>query len=378
MRILKFLALILVLAVLAGGVLYLMRLEQAENERMTALYAEVEPLERQRESLVKERDSLDAQYALQYRDYATTQILFPKMDTQIYSEVYPLMRERNITGVLGISPVEYPSGWNKLTVEEFKRLLSDGWGMCMVYENSWSDMKYFFDTVEALCEAYEVPVPTTIYFVNNDYDKEMDAILKEHGVRTVVVNASDGRSSTVTDVTAELWFTGALPCGYTGYATDLELLGRTDGANMTYTMVFNETWTDPEKARRGVAQETTQEEIAFTAFLDSWKNYLYYDNPLDQMEQINPATSVFVDEKDKEQLYEIYLKELSPEQQLLLSRFRSTTYEQALDYHMQALRNSDAKRAELEAQQASLDAEIAELNDRISGIYAQWNDLNKR
>ncbi len=374
MRILKILALLIVLAILVGGVLYMLRLEQADNDRMLALYTEAEPLEREREALIRGRDSLPSEYALQFRDYATTEVLFPKMDFQIYTEAYPLMRARNIVGVLGISPTEYPAGWNKLSQEQFQTLLADGWGLCMVYENAWGDYNYFFNAVEALCKAYEVETPTTIYYINNDYTKDADPILKEHGIRTVVVNASDGRSNTVTDVTGDMWMTGAMPWSYTGYEIDLEYLGRSDGANLTYTVVFNEIWTDE---KTGKSKETVEEQT-FIDFLETVKSMLYYDSPLDDLEQLAPATSIFVDENDKDQLYEIYLSELSPDQQVLLPRYRSTTYEQAREYHLQAIENSREKKAELDARQAEIDAKIADLDAKIADIYARWNELNKR
>ena len=83
MRIVKIIALILVIAVMIGGWMYMNRLEQQENARMSALYSQAEPLERQKQDLVAKRDALPAQYALEFRDYATTQILVPRMDTQI-------------------------------------------------------------------------------------------------------------------------------------------------------------------------------------------------------------------------------------------------------------------------------------------------------
>ena len=374
MRIVRIIALILVIAVLFFGWRYMNRLEAQDNARMRELYTQAEPLERERETLIKQRDALPSEYALQFRDYATVELLFPKMDTQIYSEAYPLMRERNITGTLGLSPTEYPAGWNKLTEEEFKRLLSDGWGMALVYENAWGDYGYFFQAVSALCTAYNVPMPTTIYYPNNDYTPEADAILKENGIKTVVVNASDGRSSTVTDITGDLWFTGAMPWSYTGSDTDLQLLARTDGANMTYTMNFTETWKDQKTGE----SKGTLEEKSFTAFLDSWQEMLFFESPLDSMEHLTPDSSIFINTNDKDQLYELYLQELTPEQQVLLPCFRSTTYEQAIEFHRQAMENSQSKQAELDAQIAELDAQIAELDKQIDDIYAQWNDAGKK
>lgn len=369
MRIVKIIALILVIAVMIGGWMYMNRLEQQENARMSALYSQAEPLERQKQDLVAQRDALPAQYALEFRDYATTQILFPRMDTQIYSQAYPLMRAQNITGILGLSPTEYPTGWNKLTKDEFKALLADGWGLCLVYENSWGDYGYFFQTVEALCTAYEVALPTSIYYINNDYKPEDDAVLKEHGIKTVIVNASDGRSSTVTDVSGDLWMTGAMPWSYTGSDIDMQLLARTDGANLTYTMIFNEVWADSKTGE----SKGTLEEQTFKTFLDTVKSMMFYESPLDNMEQVASASSIFVDTQDQQQLYELYLKELTPDQQVLLPRFRLADYDAARAFHQEAIANSQSKKTELDAEVAKLDEQIADLDRQLSEIYAQWN-----
>ena len=374
MRIVRIIALILVVAVLYGGWKYMNKLEAEDNARIRQLYAQAEPLEKQKQELTTQRDALPAQYALEFRDYATTQILFPKLDNQIYSSVYPLMRERNMVGVLGISPSTYPDNWNTLTKEQLKALLSDGWGMCMVYESAWNDWNYFFNTVEALCAAYEIPVPTSIYYINNDYKAEDDAILKEHGIKTVIVNASDGRSSTVTDITGDLWFTGAMPWGYTGYDIDLELLGRTDGANLSYTVTLAEQWIDP-KTNKSLE---TKEEKSLTDFLDKVKEYLYFESPLDSMEQLKPDSSLFINSNDKEQLYELYLQELTPDQQVLLPRIRETSYEQARAFHLKGLENSKEKQTELDKQLADLDSQIADLDKQLDEIYAQWNASKKQ
>ena len=369
MRVFKILIPILLLAILAGGVFYVMRLEKTDNERMLALYTEAEPLERQREELVTQRNSLPSEYALKYRDYATAEVLFPKMDAQIYSEAYPLMREKNIVGVLGISSLEYPSGWNKLTKDQCKALLSDGWGLCMVYDASWVSISYFFQIIQSHCKANELPTPTSIYFINNDYNSDMDQTLKDNGVKTVILNGTDGRSNTVTDISADLWFTYAMPLGYTGSDIDMELLGRTDGGNQVYTMVFNETWKDP-KTQKSLE---TKEEESFKLAIENIKSFMYIENPLDDMDQVESATTLFAEQQDQEQLYELYLKDLSPEQKLLLPRFRMTNFDQAWQYHSQVITNSAIQKAELDSSTAKLDAQIAELDRQIAEIYARWN-----
>ena len=105
---------------------------------------------------------------------------------------------------------------------------------------------------------------------------------------------------------------------------------------------------------------------------------LYFESPLDNMEQLKPDSSLFINSNDKQQLYELYLQELTPDQQVLLPRFRETTYEQARDFHLQAIENSKEKQAELDAEIADLDAQIAELDKQLDEIYTQWNAASKR
>ena len=100
---------------------------------------------------------------------------------------------------------------------------------------------------------------------------------------------------------------------------------------------------------------------------------LYFESPLDNLEQLTPDSSIFINTNDKEQLYELYLQELTPDQQALLPRFRSTTYEQALAFHEQALDNSRAKQEELNEAVRKIDAQLADLDEQLAGIYAQWN-----
>ena len=101
---------------------------------------------------------------------------------------------------------------------------------------------------------------------------------------------------------------------------------------------------------------------------------MYYENPLDDMEQVASATTLFAEQQDQEQLYELYLKELSPEQQMLLPRYRLANFETARQYHLDAIANSQEKKVELDASTAELDAQIAELDRQIAEIYARWNN----
>ena len=89
----------IVIAILAGGFLYVRNVDQQDKQRMRDLYAEVEPLQRQREALIAERDRLETEYTLQMRDVGTVELLFRQLNVSIFTDVYPQMRDRGIVGV---------------------------------------------------------------------------------------------------------------------------------------------------------------------------------------------------------------------------------------------------------------------------------------
>ena len=54
-RIIKILAILLVLLLIAAGGWYLLRFDRQDNARMRELYTQVEPLQREREALAAQR-----------------------------------------------------------------------------------------------------------------------------------------------------------------------------------------------------------------------------------------------------------------------------------------------------------------------------------
>ena len=372
MTIKKAIALILVLAILAAGGYYLLKTEQEDSDRMRSLYTEVEPLEREREALVAEKKAVETDYAVKMRDYGTVEILFTTLDSQIYTDAYPIMRERGVVGVMCVSYTEFPIYYSKLTVDQMKSLLNDGWGVCVLIDAPVGDFTSWFTTFAQYMEQQELPAPTSVYFTNNTYDISMDQALVECGIKTVILDTTDGRSRTVTDLTGDLWFTGALPFGYTGSAKDLELLGRTDASNMVLTMKITEIW-DKSKNRN----IESQEKQIFTDTLDSWKELLYEEDPLEELEQVGPTPYIYVDTNDPDVLHELYLDTLTPEQELLLPKFRSVNFERALDLHREAAADAVVLSQEKEQQVQALDSEISALEARIRSIYDQYGVGNK-
>ena len=364
----KVFGLLLILIILAAGGIYLLMIEKADDDRMRSLYTEVEPLEREREALIEEKNNLDTEYATKMRDYATVEVMFEHLDTQIISDVWPLMRSRGVVGVLPISYIEVPSYYGKMTWDEIRTLLGDGWGMYFIADAATSDIGTWVTNLKHNFELNQLPAPTTIYFPNGNYDPSMDEALQKAGIRTVVTKASDGRSNTVTDFTAPLWKTGAMPFGYTGSTTDLELLGRTDGANLALTLNLDIAMDQQKK--KAVVNEAQLTSIIET--LDSWKDLLYVDNPLDQMEQVGPTPNIYLNTNDDEVLHDLYLDSLTDAQKLLLPKFRSVNFENALNLHLDMAAKLNDLGFERAKQEALLNEQIKELDAQIAAVYERY------
>ena len=369
----KVFGLLLILIILAAGGIYLLMIEKADDDRMRSLYTEVEPLEREREALIEEKNNLDTEYATKMRDYATVEVMFEHLDTQIISDIWPIMRSRGVVGVLPISYIEVPSYYGKMTWDDIKTLLGDGWGMYFIADAATSDIGTWVTNLKHNFEMNQLPAPTTIYFPNGNYDPSMDEALIKADIRTVVTKASDGRSNTVTDFTAPLWKTGAMPFGYTGSTTDLELLGRTDGANLALTLNLDIA-VDQQK-KKAVVNEAQLKSIIET--LDSWKDLLYVDNPLDQMEQVGPTPNIYLNTNADEVLHDLYLDSLTDAQKLLLPKFRSVNFENALNLHLDMAAKLNDLGFERAKQEALLDSRIKELEAQIAETYARYETGKK-
>jgi hypothetical protein len=371
----RIILLILSLALLGAGAWYLIKIENEDKARIRSLYATVEPLEREREEVQAELDTLESSYVLQMRDYGTIEIFFPTMDEQVFTEAYPVLRELDLVGVLGFSPrylVNGTEAWNQLSKAEVSRLLSEGWGTCLVYERPHSTFQAWYDNTKQYMENYAVPMPKAIYFIHDDYDPSMDEVLVANGITTVILNGN--LADTVSDASASPWITRAMVWGYTGSTTDIEVLGRTDGSNLALTIDFADPWVPARRTGAGRNQENPEKE-GFRTTLSSWKEMIYSESALDDMEKIDLSYLYLAgtDEEKNAAMREYYLSTLSPEQQTLLPKFRITTFELAAAYHTRTNTGNSDLQHQLDVSKTELETRLTELDARISTAYEEFS-----
>lgn len=338
----RIILLILVLALLAGGFYYVRRVDAQDQSQIRNLYSEVEPLQQQKEALEKERAAIAEEYNILLRDPSTVQILFRELDEEIFTQVYPVMRDRGIKGVLGLSLKQFPGQRKMLTMNQFNRLTMDGWGTCLVFDLDYrTRFEYWLKTMRDMITRNNIEQPTAVFFPDNSYDPEtMDAALLEAGIETIVVNSDDGHSETISDV-GDLWFTGALPWNYTGIGGDIERLSITDGANLVFTISIKNMW-------------DAYEEDSFTSLLDSWSDILVRESILD--DSTKTSTKKSSDETNVEPMLKV------------------TTLEEAREAHREAGVSRDTLLRERERREQEIDAKIEAITQQIDAIYTEWHN----
>ena len=373
---LRIFLLLLAAALLVGVFLYVRNTEVADSEKMSELYDRVEPLQQQKDELLKQKEKLTEDLTKDSRDPSTVQFLFRELDSEIFTDAYPLMRERNISGVLGVSGdlYEYPDGSYKITSEQFSRLLKDGWSSCYMYSHTY-DLDTQIKTNETILTTRsltKLPPATAIYFseASDYYPEQMDPILKAHGIDTVILDADDGRSLAFTEV-GDIWVTGAMPWSYTGVSNDIEYLARTDSGNLTFTVSFTDLWdqldlVDEEALGLNQREKETDSEIAFTAMLDQIKGLLVYDDAISQYVNQTPAPSPTPQVIKPEDNEFAWIEEIDPQ-------LKSVNITDARAQHGEGNEKTVLLKQEYDAQVAEIDAEIADLDRQINAIYAEWS-----
>ena len=345
---------ILIIAVLAAGAVYLLKNEPKPVPQTRDLLTVLDPYEKEREALLLEKAELEEQYGLEMRDIGTAELLFREMDEQIFSVVYPVMRDHGVVGTLGISTREYPGSSRRLSRDQFSRLLMDGWGTCLLYERTGNrDFKSWYEVIRQRMDRDGFAMPTAVYFSEDNYDPSMNRDLLECGIRTVVLNAEDGHTGIVTSPSEELWITGAMPWNYTGLKTDLEILSRTSGANLVFTIGFQNLW-------------DAYEEESFLAVMDGWQEIMARDQAL--VELISPSP---VPENPDPELLE------TTQDKLYSQQIRAMNLDTARTEHLEAEKRIQALDQEYQQKAERIDARIAELDEKIRQIRTEWNDGKK-
>lgn len=174
------LILLLVFALLAGfcGC-------RTSDDRYTAIYEEIDRLQKERKKLTDERDAVV--YEEEGKEKASFVICFDTADSSVYSTAYALMREYGFPGVVALGADTVLGEGNNMTKEQLSVLLGNGWELALADRGEgvpFADAAELSSYIKGFFDAAEddtLPRPTTFCFSEGNYRKEFDAVLAENG-----------------------------------------------------------------------------------------------------------------------------------------------------------------------------------------------------
>lgn len=249
----------LVLAAGLGFSIWKERQENQEVQRKAArLEKELSPLEVEKNRLQQELAALKSDYKEELKGDGSFVLLFTDLSETIYTEIFPKMKNYGFTGILTISPVQYPGQEGCLSTEQFKSLLDAGWACCLKWEEDAKPEEWLSDSRETV-RVVGIAEPETVYFPEKTYSSDLDSFFVKEGF-TAAVHHGEGDLPLVTSEAEDgLWHPGAMAWSQSGAEQMLEEAALR-GGNLVFTVGSD-------------SEQEQYEEEAFANMLWRVKNY---------------------------------------------------------------------------------------------------------
>ena len=303
-------------------VLLVVEFQDRSSKRMRAQVEErAEPLERQINALIDQRDRLQREYEEATAVPATEQLLFLDLDPRVYSEAFPRMRERGVSGMLGLDGESFPGDPGQMTEEQFREILAEGWECCLICRGT-EDFEAWDRDISARLREAGLEKPRAVYFEENSFDPAWSEQISRCGF-TSAIHHGEGRLSLIAEEAGEeLWLCGSHPWNYAGVKQEIEMLVRYRGQHC-FTVRF-----------AGPEGEVHVDDFA----AESFRKMLDFVQP-------------FLDE----------------------GSLRILGISQARELHDPARNGSTEAKAQLDAKDAELDEQIRVLREQLYRIYSEWD-----
>ena len=317
----------LLLAVfLLAALWYVQRQEQTDAGRYEVLDQEALPLQVEKRELERELDALEENYEQQMKGMPTAEIVVTDMDEALYDQLYPVMQEAGLQGIMALSDTEYFGRAGNISVSQFNEMLEAGWGYCLGWDGEGDFAEWMSGMAERLRDT-RLSVPEAVYFAQGSYSSEYDEILRQYDVTVAVHHGEEEKAVIVTDDgQGDIWYPGAIVWNRSGVRNDFaELISA--GGNLTVSVRF------AEDGGENTAQDTDRE--------------IYVENSFRNMLE--------------------YITQQISEGKLLVM----TGFEAARACRTEAENSAAGLLQELETRRQDLEAQIGELESRIDEIYGR-------
>lgn len=282
--------LIIAMVALIGLIVFLWNSQKTEQEkeaREAKWEKECLPYNVKKQKLEKQLKDLNEAYQLEQQPRATVQFLFTEIKEDLYSQCYPIMKEKDFAGVLALSNQEFPGNEGCITLEQFRELENEGWTVCVKWDAT-APVNQWWPTLQQKIMKLGVKVEC-VYVPVEVYKAELDSTLQQMGFTTVVCGKSEEDIPLQTKYEDGLWHIGGLGFMSSKPKKWLENAVAQD-ANIAYLIGFQQ-------------EDELYESRNFDAMLSYCENYVHSDDLI--------VGSV----EDARNHYSIRVKGKSPEQE---------------------------------------------------------------
>ena len=132
-----------------------------------------EELEKKKSSILREMAELESLYSERMSGNAFLQILCSEPRVEIYKEVYPVLNEQNMTGILAVSVDAMPGDEKCMSIKQAKKLLEVGWELCLKYDASYGDVSSWYEAIADRMDDLGFDLPKNVYFEKSKFQEDM-------------------------------------------------------------------------------------------------------------------------------------------------------------------------------------------------------------
>ncbi len=253
--------------ILAAGLLFAFYLEGKSSNREAENNArreqELLPVREEQERLEKELEDLASEYGRQVQGKGSVVILLTGMDSGIYTEIYPIMKEYGYVGVLTLSEKQFPGAEGCMSLKQMKELLEAGWTTCIQWKKDEPDEKWLKKITDRAKEN-GIPETKVMYFERDAYSSSLDSKLQNLGYTVAVHHGEEKLSLVVSHPEEGIWHPGAV--GMKGASPRYKLEDAVaSGGNIVFTVGYE------------VSEELFDADT-FRAMLKQFNNHCSKDN----------------------------------------------------------------------------------------------------
>lgn len=228
------------IVLVVGLAVFLMKFNSEEakvNDKYEKMDEEQRPYKVEQKKLQQQLEDLKDTYEEDKLPRGTTQLLFTDLSDDIYKLCYPVMKECDFTGVLVVTNGQMPGDEGCMSVSHFKELISEGWSICIEWNEEILKNKWWNNIRKSL-KALDMEPGDVVYFPEGTYDKKYDTIAQQRGFSILVIEKAEAENPIQPQNEDGLWHIGAI-----GFMTSQPRTWLTEAvaqdANISYLVNFS-------------------------------------------------------------------------------------------------------------------------------------------